>query len=162
MARLPQPGGDNGNWGVILNQYLQVAHTDAGIFKDNSITAAHIAVGAVVTSHLVSASVTDQKLSSTIVSSVSSAVKQNQRGIAGGMATLDINGKIPTSQLPAENSQDQTVADASAISKGLLQLTGDLVGLAQAPMVYGVNGVAITGTPASGEILLASSGTTAE
>ena len=30
MARLPQPGGDDGNWGNILNTFLQVAHTSDG------------------------------------------------------------------------------------------------------------------------------------
>jgi hypothetical protein len=37
MARLPQPGGDNGTWGDILNQYLQVSHNDDGTVKDTGI-----------------------------------------------------------------------------------------------------------------------------
>lgn len=31
MARLPTPGGDSGNWGDVLNTYLGVGHTAAGI-----------------------------------------------------------------------------------------------------------------------------------
>lgn len=34
MARLPQPGGDNGNWGDILNDYLLEAHNNDGSIKD--------------------------------------------------------------------------------------------------------------------------------
>jgi len=34
MARLPQPGGDNGNWGDILNDYLSQAHNPNGSLKD--------------------------------------------------------------------------------------------------------------------------------
>jgi len=34
MARLPQPGGDKGNWGEILNDYLSQSHNDDGSLKD--------------------------------------------------------------------------------------------------------------------------------
>lgn len=33
MARLPQPGSDEGQWGNILNEYLRVAHADDGSLK---------------------------------------------------------------------------------------------------------------------------------
>jgi hypothetical protein len=33
-ARLPTVGGDDGNWGTILNQYLQVAHNSDGTLKN--------------------------------------------------------------------------------------------------------------------------------
>ncbi len=42
MPRLPQPGGDQGNWGSILNDYLSTAHNSDGTIKDNSITSAAI------------------------------------------------------------------------------------------------------------------------
>ena len=57
MARLPNPGGDSGNWGTILNDYLRQIHNDNGTLKDNvvgsnqlqdnSVTANTIAPGAV-------------------------------------------------------------------------------------------------------------------
>jgi len=34
MARLPQPGGDQGTWGSVLNDYLSVAHNPDGSLKD--------------------------------------------------------------------------------------------------------------------------------
>ena len=34
MARLPQPGGDAGNWGQILNDYLSVEHNADGSLKN--------------------------------------------------------------------------------------------------------------------------------
>ncbi len=37
MARLPQPGGDAGNWGDILNDYLSQIHQADGSLKDGSI-----------------------------------------------------------------------------------------------------------------------------
>ena len=37
MSRLPIPGGDTGNWGTILNDYLAQSHSNDGSLKDNSI-----------------------------------------------------------------------------------------------------------------------------
>jgi hypothetical protein len=39
MARLPSPGSDAGNWGNILNEYLNVAHNDDGTLKATSLIA---------------------------------------------------------------------------------------------------------------------------
>ena len=47
MARLPQPGGDDGNWGDILNDFLSQAHKPNGSLKDSLITAAAIQDGAI-------------------------------------------------------------------------------------------------------------------
>jgi len=33
MARLPIPGGDNGTWGDILNNFLRIAHNPDGTLK---------------------------------------------------------------------------------------------------------------------------------
>lgn len=37
MGRLPQPGGDRGQWGGVLNDYLLVAHNQDGTLKDTGI-----------------------------------------------------------------------------------------------------------------------------
>jgi hypothetical protein len=37
MARLPQPGGDDGNWGSILNDYLSQTHNTDGTLKDDIV-----------------------------------------------------------------------------------------------------------------------------
>ena len=47
-TRLPVPGQDNGNWGDILNEFLEVAHNTDGTVKPNAITQA----GAVLTSQI--------------------------------------------------------------------------------------------------------------
>lgn len=38
MSRLPIPGQDNGNWGEILNDFLQQAHNDDGTLKESAIS----------------------------------------------------------------------------------------------------------------------------
>ncbi len=40
MSRLPTPGGDNGTWGTILNDYLEVSHDSAGALKASAVTSA--------------------------------------------------------------------------------------------------------------------------
>lgn len=72
MARLPQPGGDSGNWGDILNDYLLQAHKSDGILKDstvtsaalasNSVTNAALADGSVSTSTVADGSITNSKI----------------------------------------------------------------------------------------------------
>jgi len=37
MARLPQPGGDQGTWGAVLNEFLSVAHNPDGTLNDSVI-----------------------------------------------------------------------------------------------------------------------------
>lgn len=62
MPRLPQPGGDQGNWGSILNDYLSTAHNSDGTIKDNTITASAIPDNSIPESKLDAA--TRTKLSS--------------------------------------------------------------------------------------------------
>jgi len=40
MSRLPIPGSDNGTWGDILNDYLQVSHNTDGTIKPTAVAAA--------------------------------------------------------------------------------------------------------------------------
>jgi len=37
MARLPQPGGDQGTWGTVLNEFLQVSHNADGTLNNGVI-----------------------------------------------------------------------------------------------------------------------------
>jgi hypothetical protein len=43
MARLPTPGGDDGTWGGVLNDYLLVAHNaDGTLVQGSEIASAYI------------------------------------------------------------------------------------------------------------------------
>lgn len=48
MARLPQPGGDEGNWGNILNDYLATSHNTDGTLKNGVVSAPKLAAGSPV------------------------------------------------------------------------------------------------------------------
>lgn len=54
-----------------------------------------------------------------------------ENGVAGGYASLDDTGKVPSSQLPSTTAPP----DATTSVKGMLQLTGDLAGTAAVPTV---------------------------
>jgi len=62
MARLPQPGGDNGNWGIILNEYLSRSLKDDGSLKDAIVTTSSITASAITSSTLADSSVTTAKI----------------------------------------------------------------------------------------------------
>lgn len=46
MARLPTVGGDDGNWGTLLNQFLQVSHNTDGTLKNITVWTPSDATGA--------------------------------------------------------------------------------------------------------------------
>jgi hypothetical protein len=54
-----------------------------------------------------------------------------------------------------------TVSDATTMSKGIVQLAGDLGGTASTPLVEQIQGVAISGSPTLGQVLQATSTTQA-
>ncbi|RYX79426.1 hypothetical protein EON76_01765 [bacterium] len=62
MARLPQPGGDNGNWGDILNDYLAQSHKADGTIKDNSVGTAQIQSNSVTATTIADSSITEALL----------------------------------------------------------------------------------------------------
>ncbi len=43
MARLPKPGGDEGNWGDVLNAFLKHAHNSDGTLKDTGVLSEKLA-----------------------------------------------------------------------------------------------------------------------
>lgn len=93
MARLPAPGGDNGTWGVILNDYLAVSLDATGALNADTVGTTQIANNA-----------------------VTSAKIQNY-GTANGVASLDASALIPDSQLPTRLSSstlNSTYAAAAA------------------------------------------------
>jgi len=84
MTRLPQIGGDKGNWGEILNDFLSQSHNLDGSLK--------------------AASIPESALSNDLQAKINAAV----------------SGTAP---------------DASASTKGIVRLTGDLSGTADSPSV---------------------------
>lgn len=72
MARLPQPGADNGTWGTILNDYLSQSLSTDGTIKPGAVTAAAVTDGTITEAKLDPAVVTKLNTVATGVSGVSS------------------------------------------------------------------------------------------
>ena len=109
MARLPQPGGDDGNWGTILNDFLGQVHNTDGTLKANVVDSAALAPNAV----------DDTVIGATGGSNGQVLVKDSSA--ASGLAWQTVSGG--------------TVSDATSSVKGVIQLTGDLGGTASSPTV---------------------------
>jgi hypothetical protein len=67
------------------------------------------------------------------VPGLSTKLPLSQKGAANGVATLDGTGHVPLSQLPTSIEPD-----ATASTKGIIRLTGDLGGTADSPTVPGL------------------------
>ena len=124
MARLPTPGGDNGNWGTILNDYLTQAHKSDGTLKDNSVTGAAIAPNSVDSVAIANGSIMSAQLNAG--SGSDGQVLSKQSGAGGGFVWSTVSGG--------------GVSDATTTTKGVIQLAGDLSGTAAAPTVPGLAG----------------------
>ena len=66
MARLPTPGGDSGNWGSILNDYLSQVHAPDGTLKSDSVTSDAIAPNAIDSIAIADGSITETLLDTAV------------------------------------------------------------------------------------------------
>ena len=85
MARLPTVGGDEGNWGTILNDFLSQSLDSTGALNDNTVGA----------SQVVDASITSAKLSSGVQASLSKADASISATTAAATFVQTVNGTGP-------------------------------------------------------------------
>ncbi len=124
MARLPTPGSDDGTWGQVLNDFLDVEHNSDGTLKSSGSLAAKADDSAVVHN------------------TGSEAV--------GGVKTFSASPVIPDPTNLTDAASKKYVDDvaasitaggaapATSSSLGLIKLTGDLGGTATVPTVPGL------------------------
>ncbi len=86
-SRLPQPGGDVGTWGIVLNDFLSQSHTPAGLLGTGTVGTPQLTESSVTTGKLVDASVTSAKIDATLTMAVSKA----------GSSVQSVNSKTPVS-----------------------------------------------------------------
>ncbi len=117
MARLPQPGSDQGTWGDILNDFLAQTHNADGTLKDTGVVAAK--------------------------ADDNNVVHKSGDETVGGVKTFSASPIVPTpttgTQAASKTYVDTTAAagtpDADVTTKGKIQLAGDLAGTAASPQI---------------------------
>lgn len=134
MARLPIPGNDDGNWGTLLNDFLDVAHVSDGTLKNTGTMATK--------------------------ADDNTVVHTTGNEIADGTKTFTVSPVVPTPTIGGQaanktyvDSVVTTPADATTSTKGIVQLAGDLGGAgttAAAPIIS--NGAITTAKIASGAV----------
>ncbi|OGL21864.1 hypothetical protein A2707_00735 [Candidatus Saccharibacteria bacterium RIFCSPHIGHO2_01_FULL_45_15] len=138
MARLPQPGGDNGNWGDILNDYLSQSHKADGTIKDNAVTANTLAPNSVTNAALANdsvnaATIADGSITEPLLSSLVQTKLNAPANIDDGSITnakIAINS-ISKNQLETslQNELDAKLSRSAADALYMPLGTGDDVGI---------------------------------
>lgn len=119
MARLPQPGGDSGNWGDILNDYLAQSHKADGSIKDNSVGSSQLQDDSVTAAALAPNSVTGAALASDSVTATTIA----DGSIAEPLLAPAVQTKLNAPATIADGSVTNTKIAADSVSKNQLQQT---------------------------------------
>jgi len=139
MPRLPQVGGDPGNWGDILNEYLSQSLAADGTLKTDVVGAAQLKSNSVTNAALASGTIQEAKLHADVQTklnapatvadgSISTAkladgavtnAKLSVLGIANGVASLDGNAKLPESQIPTRLGESELSATIGGIATPL-------------------------------------------
>lgn len=132
LARLPQPGGDKGTWGEILNEYLAVEHNSDGTLKSGGTIASYaplsnptftgnVTVPAPTSaSHAVTKAYADGLISSGVADATTLAKGKLQ--LAG-----DLAGTADSPQIAANVIVDADINSAANIAQSkIANLTSDL------------------------------------
>ena len=135
MTRLPTPGGDAGQWGQLLNDFLDVEHNADGTLKVRTDgTFYSKPTGGIPSSDLSSAV-------QTTLSNVGNATKIQGTNVDGSTPS---DGEALVYSLtagpwvPNTITSGGAVPDATTSSKGIVQLAGDLAVTASSPTVPGL------------------------
>lgn len=112
MARKPNPGSDDGVWGDLLNQYLDVAHDTDGSIKDVGVVAQKYVkpVGGIPKSDLTSAVQASLDNADAAVAGTAPAASSTTPGLV--QLTGDLGGTSTSPTVPGLASK----ADASALT----------------------------------------------
>ena len=116
MARLPEPGGDSGQWGEVLNDYLTVVHATDGSLKSDTVT----------TGTIQNNSITAAKLATTSAPSNGQALTYTTGALewttpvstAHTHDAADItSGTLASAQLPTATESTQGAVQLASVSE---------------------------------------------
>lgn len=105
-TRLPSPGGDDGQWGALLNDFLNVEHNADGTLKKAGD-----------------------------ISTALSQANAKYAKPSGGIPKADLSSSVQASLDNADAVVGGSYPDATTSSNGAVRLAGDLGGTAAAPVI---------------------------
>lgn len=135
MARLPIPGSDDGSWGKILNNYLEVSHTPSGGLKQNSVNSSAVQDGSITETKLDSAlrAKLDAPIASKDSTNLSSSATNSSVAIVtntGSKAQINSASKTYAGVMSAEDKNKLDGINAGAEINAVTSVagkTGDVV-----------------------------------
>lgn len=139
MARLPQPGGDSGNWGDILNDYLTQSHATDGTLKSDSVGSAQLQDNSVTAATIADGSITEAQLDGGVQTKLNAAPVIADGSIAKAKLTADVQ----TSLDKADAALTEASADAIYVPQAA-QVAGDPTGQADGTPTTLSDGTPIT------------------
>lgn len=127
MARLPTPGGDQGNWGDILNTFLQTAHKADGSIADNAVGAAALADNAVTSAALGDNSVTTANIQAGAIvdASISASAAISQSKITN--LSSDLAAKAASNHTHAVDDLSDAAVSGAIDGQSLVYQSGTWV-----------------------------------
>lgn len=135
-ARLPTPGSDDGVWGTVLNDFLDVEHNPDGTLKRAAqIDSAYTKP---------SGGIPKSDLAAAVQASLTTADAQNAAVIQNTPVsnTPPLDGQVlsysQSGLMWGPASLTAAIPSATTSTKGIVQLAGDLAGTAAAPTVPGL------------------------
>ena len=135
-TRLPKPGGDDGAWGDILNDFLEVAHESDGSLKAGSIGNGQL----------------DSPTQAALAAAASKYTKP-----AGGIPSTDLNGALQNAMSKASSSV-QSVNTKSPDVAGAVNITSADLGLENVNNTSDANKPISTATQIALDVKAADSG----
>lgn len=120
MARLPTPGQDSGDWGVVLNDFLMQSHNANGTLKGSAVFASGAAQDSNVVHSSGAESITGTKTFQDPV-----------------VVPTPTQGAQAATKSYVDSATSAGAPDATTTNKGLIQLAGDLTGTATVPVIAG-------------------------
>lgn len=152
MARMPQPGGDTGNWGQILNDFLSQAHQADGTLKPGVVGASNLAANA-VTASAISGGANGQVLTKDSASATGLAWRTPTTGGAAPTSVTmggDITGSSDAAQIAVNAVGSAELADQAVTAAKIANAT--ITEAQLAPAVITKLNAAGSGTVADGSI----------
>ena len=112
MARLPDPGGDSGVWGNVLNDFLSTVHNTDGTLKDNVVSSSALAPDAVDVTSIQNATISEAKLDTALAAKVNTtgSVPDATSSVKGKLRLQgDLAGTADTPTVPGLATKEPTV-----------------------------------------------------